>query len=321
MASSASSNSDSEDNDVGGICDHCHKSCQTIHTFLRHVSHSESCKASYSQFFLEKLKKKAKIISKRKFYRNLSKSEKDERYEREKHWRRANAKKRYVAKWKYKYDDGKEFESVFKSQFDIATKEVEEKLGHISTKAEYLDWISEEKSIDYVFEKEIDKMEDWSDEENFDYEKFEAILEEKYEKRLEQTKHQEEETWKSCALSRILHNFYFLTLNKAYLRYIDEFKKIYEEATEVSLDQVMYNAEVSIKLDSEPKCQEMFDNAINEALEESFQKTLRNEVSNSCQNNSFSEKLLDLTKKQFDLKMKRDKVVKEYYFQDTKLKE
>ena len=117
-------NSDSEDNDVGGICDHCQKSCQTIHTFLRHVSHSESCKASYSQDFLEKLRKKAKRISKRKFYRNLSKRQKDERYEREKHWRKANAKKRYVARSTYKYDDGKEFESVFKSQFDIAKNHV-----------------------------------------------------------------------------------------------------------------------------------------------------------------------------------------------------
>ena len=309
-------NSDSEDNDVGGICDHCQKSCQTIHTFLRHVSHSESCKASYSQDFLETLRKKAKRISKRKFYRNLSKRQKVERYESEKHWRKANAKKRYVKRSTYKWDDGKEFESVFKNQFDIAKSEVEGKLGQITPKVEYLDWIAEEESIDYVFEKEIDMMEDNTDKEEFDCDKIEANLKEKFDERFEKAKAEEQEKWKALSLARILHNDFFkLTLNKAYLGYIEDFKKIYDDAVEVSLDQVMFNAE-SIEVEDMPRKPELFsvkfEVEVFTAFRETFDKQLRIEVSNRCRSNGFNEKLLDFTKQQFDLKMKRDYYVKEF---------
>ena len=117
--------SDSEDIDTGGICKYCQKSCETLHTFLRHVSHSKSCKDFYGKDqkgYLEKLKKKAKTISKTKYYRNLSEDEKKRNYEREKHWRQANAKKRYVKKMEDTTNEGRAFEGLFKSLFDIASR-------------------------------------------------------------------------------------------------------------------------------------------------------------------------------------------------------
>ena len=131
--------------------------------------------------------------------------------------------------------------------------------------------------------------------------------------RFEKAKAEEQEKWKALSLARILHNDFFkLTLNKAYLGYIEDFKKIYDDAVEVSLDQVMFNAE-SIEVEDMPRSKaELFDLEVFTAFRETFDKQIRSEVSNRCQKNGFNEKLLDFTKQQFDLKMKRDYYVKEF---------
>ena len=50
------------------ICKHCHKACVSLQQFLRHVSHSNSCKLSYGQDYLDKLRKESRINSKRQYY-------------------------------------------------------------------------------------------------------------------------------------------------------------------------------------------------------------------------------------------------------------
>ena len=276
--------SDSEDIDTGGICKYCQKSCETLHTFLRHVSHSRSCKDFYEKDqkgYLEKLKKKAKTISKRKHYRNLSEYEKKRNYEREKHWRQANAKKRYVKKMEYTTNEGRAFEGLFKSLFDIARNEVEERLGQFVSKVDYIDEMAIESATDYVFEQAMNTIQqDDNDDGSFDYNKFEDTLKEAFEEKLSETKLEEEQDWVATQLAVTWKNFYFRTLNKSYIAYFEDFKPMYKEAMDLEIKTTWK------------------------------QKTL--EMDKLYEQKGITNKLLDLIRNQFELKMKRNEIVNEY---------
>ena len=71
--------SESDENN-GGSCTHCHKSFDNLGSFLRHVSHSKLCKASYDADYLKELKMKSKRNSRKKFYRTSGKSKMAEKY-------------------------------------------------------------------------------------------------------------------------------------------------------------------------------------------------------------------------------------------------
>ena len=294
MASSMSTGSDSNNiDDIGGICDYCQKSCETIHTFLRHVSHSKSCKRFYDENqvgYLEELKKKAKSISKAKHYRNLSEYEKKRNYEREKHWRQANAKKRYVKKREYQTAEGMAFEGLFKSVFDIARKEVEERLGQFVSKVDYVGELAIESATNYVFERVLfdpDSNVRWKikqdhdkDDGSFDCNKFEDTLEEAFEERFRETKIEEEKDWIATQLAVTLKNLYFRTLNKSFIAYFEDFK---------------------------PLCKEAMDLEIKTTWK---QKTL--EMDKLYEQKGITKKLLDLIRNQFELKMRRNEFVNEY---------
>ena len=295
-----SANSDPED--IGGICDYCNKPCDTIHSFLRHASHSKSCKNFYDENkkgFLESLKIKAKAISKSKYYRKLTENEKKTNYEREKHWRKANAKKRYVKKKEYQTIEGRIFEGLFKSSFDIAKKEVEERLGQFVSKVDYVGETAMESATDYVFERALFDPESRiyevfftsgetfrrSVEQNdndvgtFDYNKFEDTLEETFEERFRETKIEEEKDWIAEQLCKTLKNFYFRTLNKSYIAYFEDFKPMYKEAMDLEI-----------------------------------KTTWKQERDKLYEQKGITKKLLDFIRNQFELKMKRNELVNEYLF-------
>ena len=308
------SSSESED-DIGGFCKHCSKNCDSLHTFLRHVSHSKLCKLSYEESFLDKLKKKAKILSKRKFYKSLSKSEKKRRYDQEKDWRRANAKKRYVAKWKFTTDEGRAFDNIFKQKFDIASKETESRLQDMAKKVEYLDMISIDKTMDFVFKDGLDELikTDCFTEEEFDCDKIEAFFDEKFEEKLPKLKNDEQECWSAQALDEILEKFYFPTLTKAYLEHFnDDFKDLFSKTKESSMDKVFSNIE-DVEMEDIPEEQDgSFYHFLGLAISNSVSSTHKNEMIKKCEENGLSSKLLDLIRRQFSAKMKRNKLVKDY---------
>ena len=298
-----SANSDPED--IGGICDYCNKPCDTIHSFLRHASHSKSCKNFYDENkkgFLESLKIKAKAISKAKYYRKLTEYEKKTNYEREKHWRKANAKKRYVKKKEYQTNEGSAFKDLFKSLFDIAKKEVEEKLGQFVSKVDNVGETAMENATDYVFERALFDPEsrifqvfltsgeifrrsgdqDDNDVGTFDYNKFEDTLEETFEERFREAKIEEEKDWIAEQLCKALKNFYFRTFNKSYIAYFEDFKPMYKEAMDLEI-----------------------------------KTTWKQERDKFYEQKGITKKLLDFIRNQFELKMKRNErneLVNEYLF-------
>ena len=113
------------------ICKHCHKACVSLQQFLRHVSHSNSCKLSYGQDYLDKLRKESRINSKRQYYNRLSDDEKKRRYDKEKFWRCANAKKRYVPTRNFTTKEGRTFEYIFKRLFDIVLEETKAEIQNV----------------------------------------------------------------------------------------------------------------------------------------------------------------------------------------------
>lgn len=308
--------SDSEE-DIGGICDHCLKRCQSLHTFLRHVSHSKSCKLSYDQDYLDQLKKKAKVISKRKFYKSLSKNEKKRRYDQEKEWRCKNAKKRYVPKWKFRTEEGRAFENIFKQMFDIASKETETKLEEMAKKVEYLDDISCGETMEFVFSDVLDKMtqtdNDCCNEEEFDYGKLDDILEEKFEEKWKKSRIEEQKCWSAKALADILENLYFSTLNKAYLEYCtDEYKELFKKAEDISMDKVFFNVE-NVEMEEVPEEHSgSFYHFLDLGISSAVYSTHKKEVNKQCEEIGLKTKILDLIKSQFAAKMKRTKLVKDY---------
>lgn len=274
------------DEDPGGICDHCNKSCDTLHTFLRHVSHSKSCQSSIDKNLLDEMKKKAKVLSKRKYYRKLSKEEKERKYKEEKHWRQANAKKRYVPRSSYKTRKGFYFDKMFQQSFEIVCDEIEPKVVEIIKKfqKEVLDEKSIDKSLYFVFEEDFDNIRYDAvkslDNENDEHilEKFEEILCKAFEKKLVEVNIEELNSWKTEVLTDLYNNFYFRTRDKAFHGTFEDFKLMIQETTNANLS----SDEERIKI----KC----------LYEQSSIKT----------------KHLDFLRKEFHLKMKRQKLLKEY---------
>lgn len=304
--------SSESDEDIGGFCKHCSKNCDSLHTFLRHVSHSKSCKAAYDQEFLDKMKKKAKVMSKRKFYKNLSKSEKKQRYEQEKDRRCANAKKRYVPKWKFTTIEGRAFENEFKLMFDMASKETETKLHEMSKKVEYLDVISFDKAMDYIFDQGLEELIK-SDNDCTGEGDIEAIFDEMFEKKLKESKIHEQQCWSAQGLAEVLDRLYFSTLNKAYLEYFNEdFKTLFMDAEETSMDKVFFDIE-SIEMKDVPEEQNgSFEYFLELAISNAVHATHKTEFHKMCEESGLTTRILDLIRKQFAVKMKRNKLVQEY---------
>ena len=67
----------------------------------------------------------------------------------------------------------------------------------------------------------------------------EKYLDEAFQTKYTEGKKTEQDTWQNTAMTQVMKNFYFNSLNKAFIQYYDEdFKKTFEDAKEVQMDQV-----------------------------------------------------------------------------------
>ena len=77
------------------------------------------------------------------------------------------------------------------------------------------------------------------EEESAEGEGLEKYLDEAFQTKYTEGKKTEQDTWQNTAMTQVMKNFYFNSLNKAFIQYYDEdFKKTFEDAKEVQMDQV-----------------------------------------------------------------------------------
>ena len=232
---------DSDSDEGGGFCKHCHKNCDTLGTFLRHVSHSKTCKSTYDQDYIAKLRQKSKVLSKRKYYRKLSKEEKTERYKQERPRRLEKAKKSYVPNSTKHTYEGRSFEKLVKKTFTEVMNKTELDLKDLAPKIDFLELNVYEKAIDKVFNEDVFKIfSKYEESENFElsdltFESLQHSLEKALEERTTESKKQEYEGWTNFIMNQTFNGLYFSTLNKAFLQnYNETFKNICEHARDAS---------------------------------------------------------------------------------------
>ena len=146
-----------------GTCDHCKKFCPSL---AAHIGHSKLCKIAYGQDNYEKLKKESRILSKRRYRKNLSDDVKKRRYAQEKVRRCANSKKRYVPIGTFTSDKGRMFENMFKRIYDIVIEETNPKILEIVEKEDpdfdvfttHGSTKTVDSAMDWVFQTGLDKL-------------------------------------------------------------------------------------------------------------------------------------------------------------------
>ena len=104
-----------EEEDFGGYCDHCSRCFDNLSHFVRHVTHSKACKASYDPKVIEDYKRVSRLRSRRKWYHEAAHGMRAQHYKEEREERRKKNKKVYYIPNTIKHSQcGREFERVFK---------------------------------------------------------------------------------------------------------------------------------------------------------------------------------------------------------------
>ena len=307
--------SSSDSDEAGGQCKYCEKSCNSLNTFLRHVSHSKFCKSSYDQAYLDKLKKKSLVLSQRKFRKKQSKAQKKERYQRERSLRLENAKKRYVPMSTKQTPNGRSFEALFKMIFDMVKTEKEEEIAKIAKNVDYIEMIVINDTLDKVFKEDVDSYYENVEEESAEGEGLEKYLDEAFQTKYTEGKKTEQDTWQNTAMTQVMKNSYFNSLNKAFIQYYDEdFKKTFEDAKEVQMDQVFYNVSDDMEMvyGAPEERQEGYYRDICASMENEYYRNLQKTVQKLCQERGIQSKLMEFSNKLFNERMKRDDLLKEY---------
>ena len=147
-----------EDKDNGISCQHCLKFFDETSSFLRHIGHHKTCKLSYDDEWIARLRRKNRLRSRRNSYHWMKKNNPG-MYKKMREESKAknpnNQKKYYVPDSVKQTHNGRLFEKVFKVVFDKCIADSRGKLQEMAKRKNFLHDYAVDIALDDVFEHSI----------------------------------------------------------------------------------------------------------------------------------------------------------------------
>ena len=235
-----------EEEDLGGYCDHCSRSFDNLSHFIRHVTHSKACKASYDPKVIEDYKRISRLRSRRKWYHEAAHGIRAQHYKEEREERRKKNKKVYYIPSSIKHSSsGLAFERAFKV---IYQKFEEDARIQLQKQADAM-YSLQEKAVDDALDIAFDHAsaavsvaiihKDLETEEEIFEEAF-AFMQRDFDKKLAEFIPKCKEEWSHKKFREITHCLLPSALNKAFLQCYEncKFEDLFKQAEENALDIV-----------------------------------------------------------------------------------
>ena len=290
-------------------CEYCFKAFDNVSVFFRHVSHAKLCLNHYGQEFVETMRSYLRNNSKRKWLD----ANKDKIQQKPK-------KSCYVPMSKRLTDQGRMFESMFRSIYNEFVEDVRDQIEDF-----YEDrskFVTEE-DIDKALDKTFDFTEnslfgyktDVLDEQNTEEEKLNVFfveLEKKFEKNALLIANTEENYWKKKSnLNTIGKELWTFSSNKAFflLYKEEEFKELYNNKEDEVLDHLFLNLITTEHYFNEG-LKAPSDLYVERTLERTFFALMEKEVLKTLEERGLSSRLRSLM----------EEIMKKRVYNDSRLK-
>ena len=305
--------------DDGGICEVCDKSCENLSQFIRHVTHSKVCKANYDPELIESFKRKARKLTKQKWYHNQAHGANSKPFkEKRNKYRKENPKVYYIHNKVKETDSGKAFGRIVGMTYRKYKDEAKAMVEQQALEQDFLVEDAFDEAMENAFKEEsvhyrcLDisfgrNAEMWAftgDEEKL-LEALFARMEKLFDERYKNLIKEKQNTWKDRKLrDMFLCGLYNFIENKAHVEGLYErwFKDLYEKAYDNALDFLFFSL---ITTEGYFEYDETKDRHLELQLHSAFPKLLDDEIKKLFEENQeLNNALVSLVKKVLARKFK-----------------
>ena len=279
-----------EEEDLGGYCEHCSRCFDNLSHFIRHVTHSKACKASYDPKLIEDYKRISRLRSRRKWYHEAAHGIRAQHYKEEREERRKRNKKVYYVPNRIKHSKcGRDFETVFKITYKKFEDDAKTQLKNQADEMRSLEDKAVDDALDKAFEYSYDALfkaiiyKGLETEEDIFEEAF-ATMQRDFDKKLVEFIPKCKEEWSHKKFCHITHCLLPFALNKAFLQCYEQckFEDLHKQAEVNALDIIFEKLIVTEGYFEDPPPRLLhsrtFDDLLEVALVSSFNSVRHTEV-------------------------------------------